>query len=109
MLAALCQKKTRKLLTDSCARQALLPVQLLSAVFLGIGGGLSIFVLTRKFYHTGDVLKAMKMAHKSQASRLKKISKTVSAKTAALADVKKSTKPTLSGRQSGKAAHHRSR
>eukprot|EP00041_Stephanoeca_diplocostata_P011585 m.191645 g.191645 ORF g.191645 m.191645 type:complete len:112 (-) comp18597_c0_seq9:537-872(-) len=56
MLAALCQKKTRKLLTDSCARQALLPVQLLSAVFLGIGGGLSIFVLTRKFYHTGDVL-----------------------------------------------------
>lgn len=51
----------------------LLPVQLLTAVFFGILFGFGIFMGTRTFYNSSDVVKAIHTAHKTQSGRLRKL------------------------------------
>ena len=55
--------------------QTLLPVQLLTAVFFGIVVGFAIFVSTRTFYNSSEVVRAIHIAHKTQSSKMKKLLK----------------------------------
>eukprot|EP00035_Acanthoeca_spectabilis_P012630 m.228851 g.228851 ORF g.228851 m.228851 type:complete len:151 (+) comp15673_c0_seq15:288-740(+) len=67
----------------------LLQLLLLSAMFIGIGCGLLFFCCTRQFYRAEDVLRALKAAHKTQAARMKKLSKSNQSAT----DTRRSSKP----------------